>query len=122
IRIALEDALDRLPHDRGMMPHFVHSGTSASAGADALSTIDSSWLLAGALWAAAFLQDRHLEVLAARLYDRVDWPYWTAPDQPGDPGLLRHGKAADGRFLWGTWDRLNGETVFMYVLAAGAEE
>jgi hypothetical protein len=122
IRTGLEAALDRLPHDHGVMPHFVDSATGAVRGADRCSTVDSSWFLAGALWAAAFLQDRKLEALATRLYDRVNWHYWAAPDGPGTRGLLRHGKGSDGRFLACSWDRLNGETAFMYVLAAGAAE
>jgi hypothetical protein len=121
ICVGLETALDRLPHDHGMMPHFVHSATGAIQGADAFSTIDSSWLVAGALWAAAFLGDAELEALAARLYERVDWQYWTAPQEDGR-GLLRHGKCPDGRFLACAWDRLNGETAFMYILAAGAPD
>jgi hypothetical protein len=119
IRAGLEAALARLPHDHGIMPHFTHSATGAVAGSDALSTVDSSWLLAGGLWAAAFLQDRGLDALATRLYDRVDWRYWTAHEGAAR-GLLRHGKGSDGRFLDCCWDRLNGETVFMYVLGAGA--
>src|SRR5262249_30400615 len=82
------------------------------------SMVDSSWLLAGGLWAAAFLKDRRLQALAARLYDRVDWRCWAGPAAAG--GLLRHGKGGDGRFLPCVWDRLNGETVVLYVLAAGA--
>jgi hypothetical protein len=78
--------------------------------------------VAGALWAAAFLHDAELEHLAQRLYDRIDFHYWTAPESPGARGLLRHGKGSDGAFLLCNWDRLNGETAFMYVLAAGAED
>ena len=52
---------------------------------------------------------------------RVDWRYWTAPELSGSLPLLRHGKTRDGRFLGCCWDRLNGETVFMYLLAAGAD-
>src|SRR5262249_5362305 len=89
---------------------------------DHYSTIETSWILAGALWAARFLQDRELETLAAGLFERCDWHYWTAPDYAGSRGLLRHGKGPDGRFLAHSWDRLNGETAFMYVLAAGAAE
>ncbi|MGH7192775.1 MAG: glucoamylase family protein, partial [Candidatus Saccharimonadales bacterium] len=33
---------------------------------------------------------------------------------------LLHCKGEDGRMLASAWDRLNGETVFMYLLAAGA--
>ena len=73
----------------------------------------------GALWAAAFLDDHELERLAAALAGRIDWHYWTAPEE-SKTHLLRHGQTSDGRFIPWTWDRLNGETVFMYVLAAGA--
>ncbi|HZY88971.1 MAG TPA: glucoamylase family protein [Gemmataceae bacterium] len=122
VRACLEAALGRLAHDRGMMAHFLDADTDAVWGCDVVSTIDSSWLIAGALWAAAFLRDGELEALAGRLYDRVDWCYWTAPEAPGACGLLRHGKGRDGQYLLGCWDRLNGETVFMYVLGAGAAE
>jgi hypothetical protein len=115
----LRTALEGLPHDHGILPHFVDSRTGAAYGVDFLSTVDSSWLLAGALWAAAFLRDPVLGPLAARLYDRVDWGYWAVPE---GPGLLRHGRGPDGRFLDCCWDRLNGETVGMYVLAGGAAE
>src|SRR5438128_1978994 len=40
---------------------------------------------------------------------------------PGARPLLRHGRTRDGRFLGCSWDRLNGETVFLYVLATGAD-
>src|SRR5207249_11441386 len=48
------------------------------------------------------------------------FPTRRSSDLPGSPPLLRHGQARDQRFLDCCWDRLNGETVFMYVLAAGA--
>lgn len=121
IRKGLETALYQLPHDRGIVPHFVDSCTGEVQGVDSLSTVESAWMVAGALWAAAFLRDDGLEQLAAALAERIDWNYWTAPNESKVP-LLRHGQARDGRFLSCTWDRLNGETVFMYVLAAGAEE
>jgi hypothetical protein len=131
VRAAVEAALGHLPADHGMLPHFTDSATAAVYGGDPVSTLDSSWLLAGALWAAAFLQDAQLTELALRLYERVDWPYWSVPeaaanataDQPSPrPGLLRHGKGPSGQFLACGWDRLNGETAFMYVLGAGAAD
>jgi hypothetical protein len=120
IRTALETALHRLPHDHGVVPHFIDSATGAVHGMDRYSTIETAWLVAGALWAGSYLQDRQVETLASELYDRVDWHYWTAPHYADGCGLLRHGKGPDGRFLASSWDRLNGETVFMYVLGAGA--
>ncbi len=117
IAAGLRTALDALPHDHGVVPHFVHSATGRVHGSDFLSTVETSWLAAGGLWAAAFLRDAEVESLAARLYERVDWAYWAAPG-----GLLRHGLGHDGHFLPCCWDRLNGETAFMYVLACGAAD
>lgn len=119
IHLALKAALERVPEDHGILPHFLDSQTDELRGHDAFSTVDSSWLFAGALWAAAFLEDDRLEEEAQRLYQRVDWLYWTDP-QASDCGLLRHGKRHDGRFLPLYWHRFNGETVAMYVLAAAA--
>jgi hypothetical protein len=122
IRMALETGLERIPVDHGIMPHFVDRETLLAVGEDAFSTVDSSWFLAGALWSAAFLNDPYLVDLADQIYKRVDWRYWSSPDDSGKPSLIRHGKRANGRFLSSCWDRANGETVMMYVLAAGAEE
>lgn len=117
---ALRACLERLPHDAGVVPHFVDSATGHIYGSDCFSTVETSWLVAGALWAAAFLRDPKLEELAATLYERVDWRRWTDPENGENAGLLRHGKDRDGRFLPCCWDRLNGETLLMYVLGAGA--
>jgi hypothetical protein len=118
VRRALTAALANLPHVEGILPHFLDD-SGAPVGSDRCSTIDSAWLLGGGLWAAAFLQDAELTDLAQRLFDRVDWGFWTDPSD-ARRGLLRHGMDGEGRFLPCAWDRLNGETVFLYVLAAGA--
>jgi hypothetical protein len=120
IRTGLETALHVLPHDHGIVPHFIDSRTGDVYGTDHLSTIETAWLTAGALWASAFLRDAELERLAQSLWQRIDWHYWTVPGESQVP-LLRHGQSREGRFLACSWDRLNGETVFMYVLAAGAD-
>jgi hypothetical protein len=120
VRSCVQAILDRLPHDHGVVPHFIDSATGAVWGTDRFSTVETSWLAAGALWAAAFLRNSELEALATRLYDRIDWHYWTDPEGGGATGLLRHGKDRAGRFLPFRWDRLNGETALMYVLGAGA--
>jgi hypothetical protein len=122
IRAGVRTVLDQLPHNEGVLPHFVDARSGAVYGWDRFSTVDSSWLFAGALWAAEFLQDPELEQLAQQLYERVDWLYWSTPHAAHSKQLLRHGKGHDGAFLTCAWDRLNGETAFMYVLAAGAAE
>jgi hypothetical protein len=65
-RVCLETALDELPHDHGILPHSLDSERLAPLGTDAFSTVDASWLIAGGLWAAAFLGDGGLERLAVR--------------------------------------------------------
>ena len=117
IRHGLETALDHLPQTAGVLPHFVHSSTKQVVGVDARSTVDTAWLAAGGLWAADFLDAPPLRRLADRLFDRIDWSFWTDPH-----GLIRHGADARDRLFPCSWDRLNGETVFLYVLAAGAGE
>jgi hypothetical protein len=118
-RHALRTALMQLPHDHGIVPHFIHSASGHVQGSDARSTIDSAWLAAGGLWAAAWFGDAELSDLATEFYERIDWGYWSTAAN-GEPAPLRHGKCGEGHFLGSTWDRVNGETIFMYVLAAGA--
>ncbi|MCS6851498.1 MAG: hypothetical protein NZ700_10075 [Gemmataceae bacterium] len=120
VRVGLETALERLPHAEGVVPHFIDSRSGAVVGTDHFSTVETAWLAAGGLWAATFLNDSGLIDLADRFYHRIHWHWWTAPEESQGRGLLRHGQSADGRFLGCSWDRANGETAFMYVLAAGA--
>jgi hypothetical protein len=118
---ALVTAAERLPYILGIMPHFL-DGAGTPVGKDVCSTIDSAWLVAGGLWASTFLGDAELQDHAQRLYDRIDFRHWTTPASEPVPGLIRHGADRQGRFLPHSWDRLNGETIFLYVLAAGAED
>ncbi len=119
VRTGMETALHTLPHDRGVVPHFLDSRTGQVYGSDYFSTIETAWLTAGALWSAAYLRDAELERLAQALAERIDWHYWTATGA-STPPLIQHGQSHDRRFLPCVWDRLNGETVFMYVMATGA--
>ncbi len=121
IQRGLITALERLPHTHGIMPHFIDAATGAVVGADQRSTIDSAWLIAGGLWAATFLEDAGLQDLAGRLLDRVNWRFWTTPSSSPNFGLIRHGADEKGRSLPCAWDRLNGETILLYVLAASAD-
>ena len=122
VRAALKTGLERLPVDHGIFPHFVDRETLRPLGEDAFSTVDTSWFLAGASWSAAFLGDPNLVNLADRIYNRVDWRYWSVASDSSHPWLIRHGKGPTGRFLPCCWDRVNGETLMMYVLAAGADD
>lgn len=127
----------RLQHQRGIMPHFTKSDGVTPVGSDMLATIDSAWLIAGCLLAAQFPGMESLRPRAERLYQRVDWRYWTIAGriadlrkQPGDMNdsivnratghWLLHGMRENGTFLPSHWDLLNAETAFMYVLGVGA--
>ena len=121
VRSALVTGLERLPQDHGIFPHFVDRFSLQSIGEDAFSTVDSSWFVAGALWSAAFLGDPELVEFADHLYKRIDWRHWSTSGDSPNPWQIRHGKGPGGRFLKCSWDRINGETVMMYVLGAGAE-
>jgi hypothetical protein len=121
LRDSFETVLETIPHEQGVVPHFIDSATGEVHGADYFSTVETAWIVAGALWAAAFLKNPHLERLANRIYHRVDWQYWATPSESQRAGLIRHGKDRYGHYLPCYWDRLNGETAFMYILAAGAE-
>jgi len=117
VQTCLRTVLERLPCDHGMVPHFLDARTLEPVGVDRISTVDSSWLAAGALWAGSLLDCPNLQTLADRLYRRIDWRFWAA----GEPCWFRHGKGSDGQFLPHTWDRLNAETAFMYALGIGAD-
>lgn len=113
---AIRTALS-LPQVAGMMPHFVDAQTLKPVGSDAISTVDSAWLFAGALWVAEFFnEDAELRALANQLYERVDWTFWSSGS------LLHHGADVSGKKLTSVWDRFNAETAFMYVLGIGAQD
>jgi hypothetical protein len=115
-------AAKKLPEIHGMMPHFFDPVTLKWKAPDQVSTIDSSWLIAGGLWAAKYLKDETLTKLANELYDRVDWQYWADTDTKGGAPVLSMGMGEDGKRFKSTWDRINSEAAFMYVLAIGARQ
>jgi hypothetical protein len=64
IAAGLRAVLERLPHEHGVVPHFIDSVTGQVYGNDYYSTIETSWLVTGGLWAAAFLCSPELALLA----------------------------------------------------------
>src|SRR5262249_17955985 len=116
VRRGLRAALDGLPHTHGILPHFTDAATGATVGADVRSTVDSAWLVAGGLWAAAFLGDAGLQDLAGGALRPPHRRALAHPPPPPGPRPHRRRPLPCG------WDRLNGETVFLYVLAAGADD
>jgi len=104
---------------RGLYYHFLDMQTGRRAFHCELSTVDSAFLIAGMLAAAAYFngdtpQQREIRAIAQELYLRVDWAWALRPD-----GTLGHGwRPASGPlpFCWQGYD----EALLLYVLALGS--
>lgn len=104
---------------RGFFYHFLDMESGRRASRSELSTIDTTFLIAGALAAAAFFDrdtsdEREIRALAEGLYRRVDWQ-WA---QNG--GLaVSHGWTPERGFLRYRWEGYS-EAILLYVLGLGS--
>jgi hypothetical protein len=104
---------------KGFFYHFLDMQTGRRAGDSELSTIDTTFLLAGALAAAAYFDgeakdEREIRTLTDGLYCRVDWR-WAQND-----GLtVAHGWKPEGGFLKYRWEGYS-EAILLYVLGLGS--
>jgi hypothetical protein len=104
---------------RGFFYHFLDLQTGRRAWASELSTIDTTFLLAGALAAATYFdgeakEEREIRTLVDALYRRVDWQ-WA---QNG--GLtVAHGWTPERGFLRFRWAGYS-EAILLYVLGLGS--
>ena len=104
---------------RGFYYHFLDVQTGRRAWKSELSTIDTTFLIAGALLAAAYFdgeseEERQVRSIAAFLYERVDWQ-WA---QNGGV-TVSHGWKPEGGFLRYRWEGYN-EALMLYVLGLGS--
>jgi hypothetical protein len=104
---------------RGFYYHFLDMRTGRRARHCELSTVDSAFLLAGALLAAMYFDgatadERELRALADALYRRADW-HWA---QNGGTTLTHGWKPGSGflRYRWSGYD----EALLLYALALGS--
>lgn len=103
----------------GFYYHFLDMNTGRRAWECELSTVDTSFLLAGMLTAAAYFADdtpeqREIRTLANDLYLRVDWQ-WAQTDEQ----TICHGWKPESGFLKYHW-RGYDEATLMYTLALGS--
>jgi len=104
---------------KGFYYHFLDMQHGRRAWMSELSTIDTTFLLAGALTAAAYFDrqakdEREIRDLADALYRRVDWR-WAQND-----GLtVAHGWTPERGFLRYRWEGYN-EATLLYVLGLGS--
>ena len=103
----------------GFYYHFLDMITGRRAGRCELSTIDTTFLLAGMLIAAAFFDrenENELEIrtLADALYRRVDW-LWAC----NGGATVTHGWKPESGFLQYRWEGYD-EALLLYVLGLGS--
>jgi hypothetical protein len=104
---------------RGFYYHFLDMQTGRRAWRCELSTIDSTFLLAGALAAAAFFDasdpaEAEIRTMADALYRRTDWN-WAM--NGGD--TVAHGWTPEEGFLKFRWEGYD-EALLLYVLGLGS--
>lgn len=104
---------------RGFYYHFLHMQTGRRAWQCELSTVDSAFLLAGALTAGTYFDEStpdEIEIrdLADSLYRRADWQ-WA---QNGG-ATLTHGWKPETGFLPYRWEGYD-EALILYVLGLGS--
>ena len=104
---------------RGFYYHFLDMSTGKRAGLSELSTVDSTFLLAGMLAAAAYFDHDDQDELAVRtladaLYRRADWA-WAC----NGAATVAHGWTPEGGFLPYRWSGYD-EATLLYVLGLGS--
>jgi hypothetical protein len=70
---ALTFCRDHVPRRRGWFLHFIDWRTGARLLDSEYSTVDTAWLIAGALYAARVLEDPAVRAVAHRLYADLDF-------------------------------------------------
>ncbi|MDP2031442.1 MAG: glucoamylase family protein [Thiobacillus sp.] len=104
---------------RGFYYHFLDMHTGRRAWQCELSTIDSAFLLAGALTAGSYFDadtadEREIRTLADALYRRADWPW--AQNQGA---TVTHGWKPESGFLNYRWEGYD-EALLLYILGLGS--
>lgn len=104
---------------RGFFYHFLDMKTGFRFEQVELSTIDSSLLLAGALFCQSYFTgpsptETAIRAYADSLYRRADWQ-WIRPNAP----LVNMGWRPESGFIVSDWHGLN-EGMILYVLALGS--
>jgi hypothetical protein len=104
---------------KGFYYHFLDVRSGRRAGQSELSTIDTTFLFAGMLAAAAYFnqdsaEEREIRTLADALYRRADWQ-WA---QNGGP-TVTHGWKPEGGFLKYRWKGYD-EALLLYALGLGS--
>ena len=104
---------------KGFYYHFLDMTSGRRAWSSELSTVDSGFLLAGVLTAAAYFDgddeaEHRIRTVADELYRRVDWRW-----AQNGAATLTHGYKPKRGFLKYRWQGFD-EALLLYVLALGS--
>ncbi len=104
---------------KGFYYHFLDMQTGRRAWQCELSTVDSAFLLAGALTAAAYFDadtadEREIRRLADTLYRRADWQW-----AQNHGATVTHGWRPESGFLAYRWEGYD-EALLVYILGLGS--
>ena len=104
---------------RGFYYHFLNMQTGRRAWQCELSTVDSAFLLAGALTAKSYFygasaDEQEIRTLADALYRRADW-HWALNGGP----TITHGWKPESGFLEYRWEGYD-EALLLYMLGLGS--
>jgi hypothetical protein len=104
---------------KGFYYHFLDMQTGRRCWKCELSTVDSAFLLAGALASAAYFQheteaEHEIRTLADELYIRADWQW-----AQNGKATLTHGWKPESGFINYRWEGYD-EALLLYVLALGS--
>jgi hypothetical protein len=104
---------------QGFYYHFLDMQTGRRAGKCELSTVDTAFLLAGMLTAAAYFDalcdgEKEIRSIADTLYRRTNWTW-----AQNDGATLTHGWNPESGFLPYRWEGYD-EGLLLYVLALGS--
>jgi hypothetical protein len=105
--------------NRGFFYHFLDMKTGRRAWNSELSTVDTTFLLAGALTARVYFdrdtaEEREIRTLADELYKRADWRWM---QNGGD--TVTHGWTPENGFIKYRWEGYD-EALLLYLLGLGS--
>jgi hypothetical protein len=108
---------------QGWFYHFLDMNTATRSGSSELSSIDTTFLLAGILYAKQYFNgnnatETNIQTLASSIFNRVNW-LWFAPDVPGTNAVRMGWLPGSGFSTFGDWQGYN-EGMLLYLLGMGA--
>ena len=107
---------NRAFQEHGWFYHWLDAKSGERRWQSEVSSIDTALLLGGVLTARQyFREDREIEALATKIYERVDFRWMLN----GHPQLLSHGWKPNTGFLKPRWDTYSEDTL-LYLLSIGS--